>query len=109
LTTFLGSSVLTDAAVYWAPEVVADPAVDAESDLATWPTTLARVLEAGGPDAVFVPGHGAVLDSAFIRRQQDWLRGITTIPPHFVCDESQTVNVSCVIANDVRVGPIYRL
>jgi hypothetical protein len=24
-------------------------------------------------DGVFVPGHGAVVDAAFIRRQQDWL------------------------------------
>jgi hypothetical protein len=24
------------------------------------------------PDAVYVPGHGAVVDTAFIRRQQGW-------------------------------------
>jgi hypothetical protein len=34
--------------------------------------TLARVLEEG-EDAVFVPGHGAVVDAAFVRRQQQWL------------------------------------
>jgi glyoxylase-like metal-dependent hydrolase (beta-lactamase superfamily II) len=28
----------------------------------------------GGEDAVFVPGHGAVVDAAFVRRQRDWLR-----------------------------------
>jgi glyoxylase-like metal-dependent hydrolase (beta-lactamase superfamily II) len=51
------------------------PSVDADSDLAAWPTTLERVIEVGGEDAVFVPGHGAVVDAAFVRRQQDWLRG----------------------------------
>jgi hypothetical protein len=34
----------------------------------------ARVLHAVGPDAVFVPGHGAVVDAAFVRRQAQWLR-----------------------------------
>jgi len=38
------------------------------------PATLARVIEAGGEDAVFVPGHGAGVDAAFICRQQGWLR-----------------------------------
>ena len=51
-----------------------DPAIDADSDLVAWPATLERVIEAGGEEAVFVPGHGAVVDAAFIRRQQDWLR-----------------------------------
>jgi glyoxylase-like metal-dependent hydrolase (beta-lactamase superfamily II) len=51
-----------------------DPSVDADSDLVAWPATLDRVIEAGGADALFVPGHGAVVDVAFIRRQRDWLR-----------------------------------
>jgi glyoxylase-like metal-dependent hydrolase (beta-lactamase superfamily II) len=42
------------------------PSVDADSDLVEWPSTLVRVLE----DAVFVPGHGAVVDAAFVRGQQ---------------------------------------
>jgi glyoxylase-like metal-dependent hydrolase (beta-lactamase superfamily II) len=50
-----------------------DPAVDADSHLANWPTTLDRVLEIGGDDARYVPGHGAVVDAAFVRRQQRWL------------------------------------
>ena len=33
-------------------------------------STLGRVLEAGVEDAVFVPGHGAVVDAAFVRGQQ---------------------------------------
>jgi glyoxylase-like metal-dependent hydrolase (beta-lactamase superfamily II) len=50
-----------------------DPAVDADSNLATWPATLDRVVEIGGDDARYVPGHGAVVDAAFVRRQQRWL------------------------------------
>ncbi|CRZ14420.1 MBL fold metallo-hydrolase [Mycolicibacterium neworleansense] len=50
-----------------------DPVVDADSDLAAWPATLEAVLAAGGQDAVFVPGHGAVVDAHFIRLQQRWL------------------------------------
>jgi glyoxylase-like metal-dependent hydrolase (beta-lactamase superfamily II) len=51
-----------------------DPAIDADSDVAAWPDTLDRLLAVGGPDAVYVPGHGSVVDTDFIRRQQDWLR-----------------------------------
>lgn len=51
-----------------------DPAVDTDSDPAAWPSTLARVLEAGGEDAIYVPGHGAVVDAAFVRGQRDWLQ-----------------------------------
>lgn len=35
-----------------------------------WPGALDRLLELGGPDAVYVPGHGAVVDAAFIRAQR---------------------------------------
>jgi glyoxylase-like metal-dependent hydrolase (beta-lactamase superfamily II) len=51
-----------------------DPAIDADSDVADWPDTLERVLALGGPDAIYVPGHGRVVGAGFIRRQQDWLR-----------------------------------
>lgn len=54
-------------------EESADPAVDAGSDVAAWPHTLDRVLALGGPDARYVPGHGAVVDAEFVRRQRDWL------------------------------------
>lgn len=54
-------------------EESADPAIDGGSDLATWPATLDRVLRLGGDDAVYVPGHGAVVDAAFVRAQRDWL------------------------------------
>jgi glyoxylase-like metal-dependent hydrolase (beta-lactamase superfamily II) len=54
-------------------EESADPAIDADSDVAAWPATLDRLLAIGGPDAVYVPGHGKVVDAAFVRRQRDWL------------------------------------
>ncbi|CQD19953.1 Zn-dependent hydrolase [Mycolicibacterium conceptionense] len=52
-----------------------DPVIDADSDLVAWPATLEAVLAAGGQDGVFVPGHGAVVDAHFVRRQQRWLSG----------------------------------
>ena len=51
-----------------------DPVIDDVADAAAWPATLGRVLDAGGPDAVFVPGHGAVVDAGFVQRQREWLR-----------------------------------
>ncbi|MGV9255542.1 MBL fold metallo-hydrolase [Streptomyces sp. NPDC003697] len=40
---------------------------------ALWPAALDRLLELGGQDAVYVPGHGAVVDAAFVRAQRDAL------------------------------------
>ena len=51
-----------------------DPAIDADSDVAAWPATLDRLLAVGGPDAIYVPGHGSIVDADFVRRQRDWLR-----------------------------------
>jgi glyoxylase-like metal-dependent hydrolase (beta-lactamase superfamily II) len=51
-----------------------DPAIDADSDVAAWPDTIDRLLAVGGSDAIYVPGHGSVVDADFIRRQRDWLR-----------------------------------
>ncbi|MGW2176640.1 MBL fold metallo-hydrolase [Streptomyces sp. NPDC001732] len=38
-----------------------------------WPAALDRLLELGGEDAVYVPGHGAVVDAAFVREQRGQL------------------------------------
>jgi glyoxylase-like metal-dependent hydrolase (beta-lactamase superfamily II) len=38
-----------------------------------WPAALDRLLGLGGPDAVYVPGHGAAVDAAFVRAQRDAL------------------------------------
>jgi len=51
-----------------------DPAIGDDAVSAAWPATLDRVLSLGGEDAVYVPGHGATVDAAFVRAQQDWLR-----------------------------------
>lgn len=50
-----------------------DPAIDADSDVAAWPATLDRLLAIGGPDAIYVPGHGSIVDAQFVRHQRDWL------------------------------------
>lgn len=38
-----------------------------------WPAALDRLLALGGEDALYVPGHGAVVDAAFVRVQRDAL------------------------------------
>ncbi|WP_330296352.1 MBL fold metallo-hydrolase [Streptomyces sp. NBC_00503] len=38
-----------------------------------WPAALDRLLGLGGDDALYVPGHGAVVDAAFVRAQRDTL------------------------------------
>ncbi|MET8692992.1 MBL fold metallo-hydrolase [Streptomyces bauhiniae] len=38
-----------------------------------WPDALDRLLNLGGEDALYVPGHGAVVDAAFVRHQRDAL------------------------------------
>ncbi|WP_329018619.1 MBL fold metallo-hydrolase [Streptomyces sp. NBC_00690] len=40
---------------------------------APWPAALDRLLALGGEDARYVPGHGAVVDAAFVRAQRDAL------------------------------------
>lgn len=35
-----------------------------------WPAALDRLLALGGEDALYVPGHGAVVDAAFVRAQR---------------------------------------
>ncbi|GHE46690.1 MBL fold hydrolase [Streptomyces longispororuber] len=38
-----------------------------------WPAALDRLLALGGEDALYVPGHGAVVDAAFVRAQRQEL------------------------------------
>lgn len=38
-----------------------------------WPAALDRLLALGGEEARYVPGHGAVVDAAFVRAQRDAL------------------------------------
>ncbi|WP_052848076.1 MBL fold metallo-hydrolase [Streptomyces avicenniae] len=50
-----------------------EPQAGPDARPARWPTALDRLLELGGPDAVYVPGHGALVDAAFVRAQRDAL------------------------------------
>lgn len=54
-------------------EQSADPAIGPDADLAAWPAALDRMVELGGQDAIYVPGHGAAVDADFVRNQRDWL------------------------------------
>jgi glyoxylase-like metal-dependent hydrolase (beta-lactamase superfamily II) len=68
----------TDRTVVFCGDLVeesGDPVIDADSDVAAWPLTLDRLLDLSGPDAVYIPGHGAVVDAAFVRGQRTWLQG----------------------------------
>ncbi len=65
-----------------APEVVfcgdlveesGEPQAGRDAHPAQWPAALDRLLALGGPDALYVPGHGAVVDAAFVRAQRDAL------------------------------------
>ncbi|MFF5441002.1 MBL fold metallo-hydrolase [Streptomyces achromogenes] len=50
-----------------------EPQAGPDAIPARWPDALDRLLALGGEDAVYVPGHGAVVDAAFVRRQRDEL------------------------------------
>ncbi|MFC7220477.1 MBL fold metallo-hydrolase [Streptomyces polyrhachis] len=46
------------------------PQAGPDAHPAHWPAALDRLLDLGGEDARYVPGHGAVVDAAFVRRQR---------------------------------------
>ncbi|MBD0425098.1 MBL fold metallo-hydrolase [Streptomyces sp. NPDC052309] len=50
-----------------------DPQAGPDAVPSHWPAALDRLLDLGGEDALYVPGHGAVVDSAFVRAQRDAL------------------------------------
>ncbi|MEU6227791.1 MBL fold metallo-hydrolase [Streptomyces sp. NPDC047042] len=50
-----------------------DPQAGPDAVPSHWPTALDRLLALGGEDALYVPGHGAVVDAAFVRAQRDAL------------------------------------
>jgi glyoxylase-like metal-dependent hydrolase (beta-lactamase superfamily II) len=63
-----------------APEVVfcgdlveesGEPQAGPDAVPSHWPAALDRLLDLGGEDALYVPGHGAVVDAEFVRRQRD--------------------------------------
>ncbi|CAL9576458.1 glyoxylase-like metal-dependent hydrolase (beta-lactamase superfamily II) [Streptomyces glaucescens] len=58
-----------------------EPQAGPDAVPARWPDALDRLLSLGGPDAVYVPGHGAVVDAAFVRRQRDTLAARFGVSP----------------------------
>ncbi|MFB8088223.1 MBL fold metallo-hydrolase [Streptomyces sp. NPDC055992] len=50
-----------------------EPQAGPDARPARWPAALDRLLALGGEDALYVPGHGAVVDAAFVRAQRDAL------------------------------------
>ncbi|GAA2088809.1 MBL fold metallo-hydrolase [Streptomyces albiaxialis] len=50
-----------------------EPQAGRDAHPARWPEALDRLLALGGEEAVYVPGHGALVDAAFVRRQRDRL------------------------------------
>ncbi|MFE4967823.1 MBL fold metallo-hydrolase [Streptomyces sp. NPDC056660] len=50
-----------------------DPQAGPDAVPSHWPAALDRLLALGGEDALYVPGHGAVVDAEFVRRQRDAL------------------------------------
>ncbi|MFD7261828.1 MBL fold metallo-hydrolase [Streptomyces sp. NPDC059874] len=47
-----------------------DPQAGRDAIPAQWPAALDRLLSLGGDDALYVPGHGAVVDAGFVRAQR---------------------------------------
>ncbi|GGX60054.1 MBL fold metallo-hydrolase [Streptomyces anandii] len=50
-----------------------EPQAGPDAVPSAWPAALDRLLELGGEDALYVPGHGVVTDAAFVRAQRDAL------------------------------------
>ncbi|MEV1077603.1 MBL fold metallo-hydrolase [Streptomyces sp. NPDC050211] len=50
-----------------------EPQAGADAVPTHWPAALDRLLDLGGEDALYVPGHGAVVDAAFVRAQRNAL------------------------------------
>ncbi|MFD5429415.1 MBL fold metallo-hydrolase [Streptomyces sp. NPDC127084] len=50
-----------------------EPQAGPDAVTAQWPAALDRLLALGGDDALYVPGHGAVVDADFVRAQRDEL------------------------------------
>ncbi|NWF29948.1 MBL fold metallo-hydrolase [Streptomyces sp. PKU-EA00015] len=50
-----------------------EPQAGPDAITSRWPAALDRLLALGGEDALYVPGHGAAVDAAFVRTQRDEL------------------------------------
>ncbi len=50
-----------------------EPQAGPDASPAMWPGAMDRLLELGGEEALYVPGHGALVDAQFVRAQRDVL------------------------------------
>ncbi|MET8407171.1 MBL fold metallo-hydrolase [Streptomyces sp. NPDC005195] len=50
-----------------------EPQAGPDAAPSRWPAALDRLLALGGDEAVYVPGHGAAVNAAFVRAQRDAL------------------------------------
>jgi glyoxylase-like metal-dependent hydrolase (beta-lactamase superfamily II) len=50
-----------------------EPQAGPDAVPAQWPAALDRLLDLGGEEALYVPGHGAVVDARFVRAQRNEL------------------------------------
>jgi glyoxylase-like metal-dependent hydrolase (beta-lactamase superfamily II) len=50
-----------------------EPQAGSDAVPGQWPAALDRLLSLGGDDALYVPGHGAVVDAGFVRAQRGTL------------------------------------
>jgi len=60
-------------------EESADPSLGSDSWPLAWAATLDRHLSAVPPDAVVVPSHGTLVDSAFVARQRDEMAALAEV------------------------------
>jgi glyoxylase-like metal-dependent hydrolase (beta-lactamase superfamily II) len=57
------------------------PQAGGEADLPGWAAVVGKLLEFGGEDALYVPGHGAGVDAQFVRAQGEELAARATGRP----------------------------
>ncbi|GAB2934698.1 MBL fold metallo-hydrolase [Streptomyces mayteni] len=58
-----------------------EPQAGPDAEPARWPAALDRLLALGGTTARYVPGHGAVVDAAFVLAQREALAERFGVPP----------------------------
>ncbi|MDT0307471.1 MBL fold metallo-hydrolase [Streptomyces sp. DSM 44917] len=58
-----------------------EPQAGPDASPERWPAALDALLALGGPEARYVPGHGAVVGAAFVRAQREELAGRFGVPP----------------------------
>ncbi|SDK61763.1 MBL fold metallo-hydrolase [Streptomyces indicus] len=67
---------IPDAGVLLAGDLIeesGEPQAGPDATPRRWPQALDRLLELGGPDARYVPGHGSVVDAKFVLAQRESL------------------------------------